>query len=38
MTCRGVETPGVTMTTSCMIGAFRDDEKSRHELMRLLGF
>ena len=38
MTCRGVETPGVTMTTSCMLGVFRDDEKSRHELMRLLGF
>lgn len=38
MTCRGVETPGVTMTTSCMLGVFRDDEKSRHELMRLLRF
>jgi GTP cyclohydrolase I len=38
MTCRGVETPGVTMTTSCMLGVFREDEKTRHELMRLLGF
>ena len=38
MTCRGVETPGVTMTTSCMLGAFRDDEKSRNELMRLIGY
>ena len=38
MTCRGVETPGVTMTTSRMLGVFRDDEKSRHELMRLLGY
>lgn len=38
MTCRGVETPGVTMTTSRMMGAFRDDEKSRSELMRLMGY
>ncbi len=38
MTCRGVETPGVIMTTSRMMGCFRDDEKSRHELMRLMGF
>ncbi|HSG90601.1 MAG TPA: GTP cyclohydrolase I FolE [Pseudomonadales bacterium] len=38
MTCRGVETPGVTMTTSRMMGVFREDEKSRHELMRLLGY
>ena len=38
MTCRGVETPGVIMTTSRMMGCFREDEKSRHELMRLMGF
>jgi GTP cyclohydrolase I len=38
MTCRGVETPGVTMTTSRMMGVFRDDEKSRQELLRLLGY
>ena len=38
MTCRGVETPNVTMTTSCMLGAFREDEKSRSELMRLIGY
>ena len=38
MTCRGVETPNVTMTTSCMLGAFREDEKSRNELMRLIGY
>jgi GTP cyclohydrolase I len=38
MTCRGVETPGVIMTTSRMMGAFRDEEKTRLELMRLLGF
>lgn len=38
MTCRGVETPGVTMTTSRMMGCFRDDDKSRHELLRLMGY
>ena len=38
MTCRGVETPGVSMTTSRMMGCFRDDEKSRQELLRLIGF
>ncbi|MCC5872149.1 MAG: GTP cyclohydrolase I FolE [Gammaproteobacteria bacterium] len=38
MTCRGVETPGVIMTTSRMMGCFREDEKSRHELLRLMGF
>ncbi len=37
MTCRGVETPGVIMTTSRMMGAFRDDEKSREEVMKLIG-
>lgn len=38
MTCRGVETPGVVMTTSRMMGAFREDEKSRQEVLQLLGF
>lgn len=38
MTCRGVETPGVSMTTSRMMGIFREDEKTRHEVMRLMGF
>ncbi len=37
MTCRGVETPGVIMTTSRMMGAFRDDVKTREEVMRLIG-
>lgn len=37
MTCRGVETPGVIMTTSRMMGVFREDEKSRQEVMRLIG-
>lgn len=38
MTCRGVETPGVIMTTSRMIGAFRDDSRSRQEVLKLMGF
>jgi len=38
MTCRGVDTPGVTMTTSCMRGVYRDDEALRRELMRLVGY
>lgn len=37
MTCRGVETPDVVMTTSRMMGAFREDVKSREEVMRLIG-
>ncbi|MGE0408800.1 MAG: GTP cyclohydrolase I FolE [Amphiplicatus sp.] len=38
MTCRGVETPGVIMTTSRMMGVFRDDDKARQEVLRLIGF
>lgn len=38
MTCRGVETPGVIMTTSRMMGAFREDQRSRQEVLKLMGF
>jgi GTP cyclohydrolase I len=38
MTCRGVETPGVIMTTSRMMGVFRDDSRSREEVLKLMGF
>lgn len=38
MTCRGVETPGVIMTTSRMMGVFREDERSRAEVLKLMGF
>lgn len=38
MTCRGVETPGVVMTTSRMMGIFRDDDKARQEVLKLTGF
>ena len=37
MTCRGVETPGVIMTTSRMMGVFREDEKARQEVIKLIG-
>jgi GTP cyclohydrolase I len=38
MTSRGVSTPDVMMTTSRMMGVFRDDEKSRREVLALMGF
>ncbi|MEZ0496645.1 GTP cyclohydrolase I FolE [Sphingomonas sp. IW22] len=37
MTSRGVRTPGVLMTTSRMMGVFRDDERSRKEVLALMG-
>ncbi|MEO0500937.1 MAG: GTP cyclohydrolase I FolE [Pseudomonadota bacterium] len=37
MTARGVRTPGVTMTTSRVMGVFKDDEKSRKEVLSLMG-
>jgi GTP cyclohydrolase I len=37
MTARGVRTPGVTMTTSRMMGVFRDDHRSRKEVLALMG-
>lgn len=38
MTARGVRTPGVAMTTSRMMGCFRDDERSRKEVLSLMGY
>lgn len=38
MTGRGVRTPDVVMKTSRMMGVFREDEKSRKEVLRLMGF
>jgi GTP cyclohydrolase I len=38
MTARGVRTPGVAMTTSRMMGVFRDDERSRQEVLKLMGY
>lgn len=37
MSARGVHTHGVTMTTSRMMGVFRDDERSRQEVLKLMG-
>jgi GTP cyclohydrolase IA len=38
MTARGVRTPGVGMVTSRMMGIFRRDEKSRQEVLNLMGY
>jgi GTP cyclohydrolase I len=38
MTARGVGTPGVMMTTSRMMGTFRKDERSRREVLALMGY
>ncbi|MGL4313963.1 MAG: GTP cyclohydrolase I FolE [Sphingomonas sp.] len=37
MTARGVRTPGVSMRTSRMMGVFRDDDRSRKEVLALMG-
>jgi GTP cyclohydrolase I len=38
MTARGVRTPGVGMVTSRMMGVFREDERSRQEVLKLMGY
>ena len=38
MTGRGVRTHGVGMTTSRMMGTFRNDERSRREVLALMGY
>jgi GTP cyclohydrolase I len=37
MTTRGVHKPGVTMVTSRMLGAFRDDPSTRREFLAMIG-
>ena len=37
MTTRGVHKPGVTMVTSRMLGAFRDDPTTRREVLTMIG-
>jgi GTP cyclohydrolase I len=37
MTTRGVHKPGVVMTTSRMLGAFREDAATRREFLAMLG-
>ncbi|MEO6152172.1 MAG: GTP cyclohydrolase I FolE [Croceibacterium sp.] len=38
MTARGVRTPGVMMITSQVMGTFRRDDKSRAEVLKLMGY
>ena len=38
MTARGVRTPGVQMVTSRVMGCFRDDHRSREEVLKLMGY
>ena len=38
MTARGVHTPGVSMVTSKLLGCFLDDERSRKEVLSLMGY
>ena len=37
MTTRGIHKPGVTMVTSRMLGAFRDDPTTRREFLSMIG-
>lgn len=37
MTTRGIHKPGVTMVTSRMLGAFRDDPSTRREFLAMVG-
>lgn len=36
MTCRGVRKTGVTMVTSKMMGAFREDDRTRREFLSMI--
>jgi GTP cyclohydrolase I len=38
MTARGVRTPGVGMITSQVMGTFRTDQRSREEVLKLMGY
>ena len=38
MSARGVRTPGVAMVTSRMMGCFLEDDRSRQEVLRLMGY
>ncbi|MFC3174726.1 GTP cyclohydrolase I FolE [Novosphingobium bradum] len=38
MTARGVRTPGVNMVTSRMMGTFLEDDRSRKEVLSLMGY
>ena len=36
MTCRGVHKPGVSMVTSKMVGAFRENDRTRREFLSMI--
>jgi len=36
MTTRGIHKPGVSMVTSRMLGAFRDDASTRREFLTMI--
>jgi GTP cyclohydrolase IA len=38
MTARGVRTPGVSMVTSRLMGCFLEDQRSRKEVLSLMGY
>ena len=38
MSARGVNTPGVNMVTSHVMGLFRSDPRSREEVLKLMGY
>ena len=35
MTLRGVQVPGASLSTSCLLGVVRDDPRTREEFLRL---
>ena len=37
MTTRGIQKPGVSMVSSCMLGSFREDPATRAEFMSMIG-
>ena len=36
MTMRGVNVPGASLSTSCLLGVVRDDPRTREEFLRLV--